>query len=50
MGMISQENDVSLISGKMADTGDTIQAVASFLGVKCGKITYEGNERVHLQT
>ncbi|XP_052777280.1 eukaryotic translation elongation factor 1 epsilon-1-like [Mya arenaria] len=30
----------------MADSGDTIQAIASYLGVKCGKITYDGIERI----
>jgi len=31
---------------KMATSGDTIQAIAAYLGVKCGKITYDGEERV----
>lgn len=31
---------------KMAATGDTIQAIATYLGVKCGKITYDGVEKV----
>ncbi|XP_060583191.1 eukaryotic translation elongation factor 1 epsilon-1-like [Ruditapes philippinarum] len=30
----------------MADTGDNIHAIASYLGVKCGKITYDGPERI----
>lgn len=33
---------------KMADTGDAIHAVAAYLGVKCGKITYDGPEKVYL--
>ena len=31
---------------KMATTGDAIQAIAAYLGVKCGKITYDGVEKV----
>lgn len=34
----------------MAETGGTIQAIATYLGVKCGKITYDGPERVTLKT
>lgn len=30
----------------MAATGDAIQAIATYLGVKCGKITYDGIEKV----
>ncbi|XP_045157929.2 eukaryotic translation elongation factor 1 epsilon-1-like [Mercenaria mercenaria] len=30
----------------MADCGDTIHAIATYLGVKCSKITYDGPERI----
>ncbi|KAL4235733.1 Eukaryotic translation elongation factor 1 epsilon-1 [Mactra antiquata] len=30
----------------MATTGDTIQSISAYLGVKCGKITYDGPEKI----
>ncbi|KAH3867416.1 eukaryotic translation elongation factor 1 epsilon-1-like [Dreissena polymorpha] len=30
----------------MADSADAIHGIAAYLGVKCGKVTYDGNEKI----